>query len=60
MVGSLAEMEQSSEKFTEKVFWRCRCLRTAEDFKATRDDGFDGQNKTAIKWFVKIENMAKP
>ena len=60
MVGSLAGMEQSSEKFTEEVFWRCRGLTAMEDSKASWDDGFEGRNKTTIKWFSGIENMAKP
>ena len=53
-------MEQSSEKFTEEVFRRCRCMTAAEDSGASWDDGFDRRDKTTIKWFVGIENMAKP
>ena len=60
MAGSLAGMEQSPDKFTREVFRRCRGLTVAKDSGASWDDNFDGQNKTTIKWFSGIENIAKP
>ena len=60
MVGLPTGMEQTPEKFIEEVFRCCICLMETEDSRAYWDDGFDGRNKTTIKWFVGIENMAKP